>query len=38
VECANMRNPKEVALVSSPDGRERYAAAIATGIAHFLTG
>jgi N-acetylmuramoyl-L-alanine amidase len=38
VECANMRNPKEAALVSSPDGRERYATAIATGIAHFLTG
>ncbi|WP_438826460.1 N-acetylmuramoyl-L-alanine amidase, partial [Pseudonocardia bannensis] len=36
VECANMRNPQEAALVSSPDGRARYAAAIAAGILAFL--
>lgn len=32
VECANMRNPAEAALVSTPAGRVRYAAAIAAGI------
>ncbi|OLT07074.1 N-acetylmuramoyl-L-alanine amidase [Pseudonocardia sp. CNS-004] len=36
VECANMRNAEEAALVSSADGRERYAAAIADGVLHFL--
>jgi N-acetylmuramoyl-L-alanine amidase len=36
VECANMRNPAEAALVSSPEGRERYAAAIAQGVLGFL--
>jgi N-acetylmuramoyl-L-alanine amidase len=36
VECANMRNADEAALVSSADGRERYAAAIADGVLHFL--
>lgn len=36
VECANMRNPAEAALVSSPDGRARYAAAIAEGVLAFL--
>jgi N-acetylmuramoyl-L-alanine amidase len=36
VECANMRNPAEAALVSSPEGRERYAAAIAHGVLAFL--
>ncbi|WP_345383141.1 N-acetylmuramoyl-L-alanine amidase [Pseudonocardia yuanmonensis] len=38
VECANMRNPGEAAVVSSADGRERYATAIATGIRRFLAG
>ncbi|GAA4543572.1 N-acetylmuramoyl-L-alanine amidase [Pseudonocardia xishanensis] len=37
VECANMRNAREAALVSGADGRERYATAIAAGIQHFLT-
>ncbi|MGQ0719525.1 MAG: N-acetylmuramoyl-L-alanine amidase [Pseudonocardiales bacterium] len=37
VECANMRNPEEAALVSSPTGRARYAAAIADGIMAWLT-
>jgi N-acetylmuramoyl-L-alanine amidase len=36
VECANMRNPAEAALVSSPDGRERYADAITHGVLAFL--
>jgi N-acetylmuramoyl-L-alanine amidase len=36
VECANMRNAAEAALVSSPAGRDRYAAAIAAGILAFL--
>jgi N-acetylmuramoyl-L-alanine amidase len=36
VECANMRNPAEAALVSSPEGRDRYAAAIAEGVLTFL--
>ncbi len=36
VECANMRHPEEAALVSSPEGRDRYAAAIAAGIHAFL--
>jgi N-acetylmuramoyl-L-alanine amidase len=38
VECANMRNPQEAALVSSPAGRDRYAAGIADGILRFLGG
>ncbi|MDT0352517.1 N-acetylmuramoyl-L-alanine amidase [Pseudonocardia charpentierae] len=36
VECANMRNAAEAALVSSAAGRDRYAAAIADGILRFL--
>lgn len=36
VECANMRNAQEAALVSSAAGRARYAAAIADGITRFL--
>ena len=36
VECANMRDPAEAALVSSPEGRARYAAAIAEGVLAFL--
>jgi N-acetylmuramoyl-L-alanine amidase len=37
VECANMRNPKEAELVSTPGGRARYATAIADGIMAWLT-
>jgi N-acetylmuramoyl-L-alanine amidase len=37
VECANMRNPQEAALISRPQGRARYAAAIAAGILSWLT-
>lgn len=36
VECANMRNPAEAARVSTPGGRERYAAAISEGIIAWL--
>jgi N-acetylmuramoyl-L-alanine amidase len=36
VECANMRNPAEAALVSSEEGRARYADAIAEGVLAFL--
>lgn len=36
VECANMRNPAEAAVVSSEDGRQRYADAIAAGILTYL--
>jgi N-acetylmuramoyl-L-alanine amidase len=36
VECANMRNPAEAAVVSSADGRQRYATALATGIVAYL--
>ena len=36
VECANMRNPAEAELVSSPAGRDRYASAITAGIRAFL--
>jgi N-acetylmuramoyl-L-alanine amidase len=37
VECANMRNPQEAALVSTSGGRARYAAAIADGIVVWIT-
>lgn len=36
VECANMRNPDEAALVTTADGRARYAAAITEGIVRWL--
>jgi N-acetylmuramoyl-L-alanine amidase len=36
IECANMRNPTEAALVSSAEGRQRYADAIAAGILSYL--
>ena len=31
IECANMRNPAEAAVVSSASGRQRYATAIRKG-------
>ncbi|MGH3981314.1 MAG: N-acetylmuramoyl-L-alanine amidase [Pseudonocardiaceae bacterium] len=37
VECANMRNPVEAALMSTPDGRARYAAAIVDGTMAWLS-
>jgi N-acetylmuramoyl-L-alanine amidase len=36
VECANMRDPAEAALVSSEAGRARYATAIARGVLAYL--
>ncbi|MDR1635402.1 MAG: N-acetylmuramoyl-L-alanine amidase [Bifidobacteriaceae bacterium] len=36
-ELGEMRNPDEAALMSSPDGRQRYAEAVAAGIADWLT-
>lgn len=36
VECANMRNTAEAKLVSSPEGRDRYARAITAGIRSFV--
>jgi N-acetylmuramoyl-L-alanine amidase len=36
VECANMRDPAEAALVSAPEGRARYASAVAAGVLAFL--
>jgi N-acetylmuramoyl-L-alanine amidase len=35
-ELGEMRNPEEAALMSSPDGRQRYAEAVAAGIADWL--
>lgn len=36
-ELGEMRNPDEAALMSSPDGRQRYAEAVAAGIGDWLT-
>jgi N-acetylmuramoyl-L-alanine amidase len=36
VECANMRNPGEAALVTGPEGRARYATALAQGVLAYL--
>ncbi|HET9142809.1 N-acetylmuramoyl-L-alanine amidase [Actinophytocola sp.] len=36
VECGNMRDATEAATLSSPDGRQRYATAIADGILTYL--
>ncbi|WP_084022722.1 N-acetylmuramoyl-L-alanine amidase [Amycolatopsis thermoflava] len=36
VECGNMRNAGEAAVMSSVDGRQRYASAIAAGVVAFL--
>jgi N-acetylmuramoyl-L-alanine amidase len=36
VECGNMRNPAEAALMSSADGRQRYADAITAAILGYL--
>ena len=38
VECANMRNAAEAKVVSSAEGRQRYAVALAGGILAFLRG
>jgi N-acetylmuramoyl-L-alanine amidase len=36
VECANMRNPTDAALVTDPGWRQRAATGIADGITDFL--
>jgi N-acetylmuramoyl-L-alanine amidase len=36
VECGNMRNPDEAAAMTSADGRQKYAAAIAAAIEAYL--
>ena len=37
VELGNMKNPADVALITTPDGRQKYAAAVVKGIAGFLS-
>ena len=36
IECGNMRNAAEAAAMSTSDGRQRYADAIAAGILAYL--
>jgi N-acetylmuramoyl-L-alanine amidase len=36
VELGNMKNPADVALITSAEGRQKYAAAVVKGIAGFL--
>ena len=36
VECGNMKNPADSALLESPDGRQKYADALTKGVAGFL--
>mgnify|MGYP001403001861 FL=1 len=36
VECGNMKNPVDSGLMKSPDGRQKYADAIARGIVGYL--
>ncbi|MEE6136486.1 Rv3717 family N-acetylmuramoyl-L-alanine amidase [Mycobacterium sp. 050128] len=36
VECGNMKNPVDSALMESPDGRQKYADALVRGVAGFL--
>jgi N-acetylmuramoyl-L-alanine amidase len=36
VECGNMKNPADSALMESPEGRQKYADAMVRGIAGFL--
>jgi N-acetylmuramoyl-L-alanine amidase len=38
IECGNMRNAEEAALMSSSDGQRRYASALAQGVFAFLKG
>lgn len=38
VELGNMRNAEDAALLESPEGRDRYAAAVTRGILAFLGG
>ncbi|WP_217695271.1 Rv3717 family N-acetylmuramoyl-L-alanine amidase [Mycobacterium sp. IS-2888] len=36
VECGNMKNPVDSALMESPEGRQKYADALVRGVAGFL--
>jgi N-acetylmuramoyl-L-alanine amidase len=36
VECGNMKNPADSALMKTPEGRQKYADAVVRGIAAFL--
>jgi N-acetylmuramoyl-L-alanine amidase len=36
VELGNMKNPADVALITNPDGRQKYADAVVRGIAGYL--
>ena len=36
VECGNMKNPADEALLESPEGRQKYADALVRGVAAFL--
>jgi N-acetylmuramoyl-L-alanine amidase len=36
VELGNLKNPADVALITSPEGRQKYATAVVNGIAAFL--
>ncbi|MBW0015443.1 MAG: Rv3717 family N-acetylmuramoyl-L-alanine amidase [Mycobacterium sp.] len=36
VECGNMKNPADSALLESPEGRQKYADAMTRGVAAFL--
>ena len=36
VECGNMKNPADSALLESPEGRQKYADALVRGVAGFL--
>ena len=38
IECGNMRNATEAALMSSTSGQQRYAQALAQGVFDYLTG
>jgi N-acetylmuramoyl-L-alanine amidase len=36
VELGNLKNPADVALITSPEGRQKYATAVVNGVAGFL--
>ena len=38
VECGNMKNATDAALMESPQGRQQYADAVVKGISAFLGG
>ena len=37
IECGNMKNQAEAAVLTSPEGREKYAAGVVSGITAYLT-